>query len=128
MLTSSSAYGRTSFLSSERLFLDSSALVEWARSPAVDAIFQEVQKTYSLLVSTVSILEVGFGTDDKAQPKEIQRANSIYDLALKKPIDSLSLHRMDLQGRPAPFFGAYNPTPHEWYSARFNLLTLLKSK
>ncbi len=128
MLTSSSAYTREAFLNFRRLFLDSSALIEWASGPAADAIFQEVLKEYSLLVSTVSILEVGFGTHDKAGVSEVERAKSIYELALKEPIDFHSLHRMSLGQKRAPSFGAYNPTPHEWYAARHNLLTLLQSK
>lgn len=128
MLTSSIAYTRDVFFTARRLFLDSSALIEWAGSPVVDAVFQELLKQYSLLVSTVSILEVGFGTRDNARASEVERARSIYQLALKEPIDSLSLAHMSLGQKPTPAIGAYNPTPHEWYAARSNLLTLLQSK
>jgi predicted nucleic acid-binding protein len=127
-LTSSSAYSQKSFLGSRRLFLDSTALIEWARSPTVNATFLKIQKEYSLLVSTVSILEVGFGTRAKASANEVERVRSIYLMAIKEPVDSFRLHQLDAQKQRAPAISAYNPTPNEWYAARSNLLKLLQSR
>ena len=65
MLTRSNSYSNI-FLEHKRLFLDSTVLIDWAARPSVDAAFEDVQREYSLILCTASLLEVGFGAPGKA--------------------------------------------------------------
>ena len=98
MLTTSNSYSKI-FLEHKRLFLDSTVLIDWAARPSVDAAFEDVQREYSLILCTASILEVGFGPPGKAGAREVERAQSLYNLGLRNVVDSLVLHNLELDKR-----------------------------
>ncbi len=127
MLTTSNSYSNI-FLEHKRLFLDSTVLIDWAARPSVDAAFEDVQREYSLILCTASLLEVGFGAPGKAAAREVERAQSLYDLGLRNVVDSFALHHLALEKRRTPQMCVYNPTAHEWYASRTHLLALVAER
>jgi predicted nucleic acid-binding protein len=127
MLTTSNSYSNT-FLEYKRLFLDSTILIDWAARPSVDAAFEEVQREYSLILCSASLLEVGFGAPGKAAAREVERVKSLYDLGLRNVVDFLALHNLELNNRRTPQMCVYNPTAHEWYASRTSLLALVAER
>jgi hypothetical protein len=125
MLFSSSRYSREVFLKNNRLFLDSGVLLKWADDPQLDILFTQVESLYSVLLCTVSLLEVGFGPSGKASASQIVRAGEIYDLAFTNPVDNSVLGRSNPERVSLPSRSTYNPNHHEWFAARTVLLRLI---
>lgn len=125
MLLSSSRYSTKCFLEKKRLFLDSCVLIEWADDTQLDILFKQLESQYSLIICTVSLLEVGFGPSAKVSANQITRADEIYQLAFDNPVDN-SVFGSSYAERNAPSTrSAYNPNHHEWLAARTHLLHLI---
>ena len=97
MLFSSSRYSREVFLKNNRLFLDSGVSLKWADDPQLDILFTQIESLYSVLLCTVSLLEVGFGPSGKVNVSQIARAGEIYDLAFTNPVDNSVLGSSNLE-------------------------------
>lgn len=128
MLISSSNYSKECFLSTSRLFIDSCTLISWANDPQLNAVFEKLSQKYSIVISTVSIMEVGFGPTEKASEEQKKRAKDIYLLAAKHPLDNQSLHlHKKIFNKVLPGTFVYNPNHHEWYASRNLLIKLMNA-
>ncbi len=125
MLLSSSRYSIEAFLEKKRLFLDSWVLIEWADDPHLDILFKQLESLYSLIICTVSLLEVGFGPSGKVSANQIARAGEIYQLAFDNPVDNSVLGSSNPERNAPSTRSAYNPNHHEWLAARTHLLRLI---
>jgi hypothetical protein len=109
MLLSSSGYSTKAFLEKKRLFLDSWVLIEWADDPQLDVLFRHLESLYSLIICTVSLLEVGFGRSGKVSANQITRAGEIYQLAFENPVDNSVLGGSNPERNAPVTRSAYNP-------------------
>lgn len=125
MLSSSSRYCREAFLSSNRIFIDSDVLITIAADRQLYDEFTELSKTYSVVFSSISMIEVGIGPADKVRIEETNRADDLYDLAAQHPIDNNYMWLSKIANISLPGMFCYNPNHHEWYAARRLLLKLI---
>jgi len=124
MLLSNSRYS-TVFLERNRLFLDSWVLIEWADNPQLDILFRRLESLYSLIICTVSLLEVGFGPSGKVSANQITRGGEIYDIACENPVGNSVLRDSNPERTTPSSLSAYNPNHHEWLAARTHLLRFI---
>ena len=124
MLISSSRYS-TVFLERNRLFLDSWVLIEWADNPQLDILFRRLESLYSLIICTISLLEVGFGPSGKVSANQITRGGEIYDIACENPVGNSVLSDSNPKRTTPSSLSAYNPNHHEWFAARKHLLRFI---
>lgn len=119
---SSNCPNSSSFFSrNKRLFLDSCVLNEACKDKEVAKLLELVGKQYSIFISAISLLEVGFGPRDKANLNQQQEVMDLYQNTKKvnsSSIDSIGTLSSNKSGKKY----LYIPEEHEYYGARYNLI------
>jgi hypothetical protein len=123
MLTTSNPYSQR-FLDKRRIFLDSGVLIAWAKDAGVRNVMHMAQLNYSLVLCTLSILEVGLGPSKHIEPKENSMAMDIYSHENITACEAINFAVIDAEGRTPPPGAAFslNPGHHEWLMARSLLI------
>lgn len=106
-----------------RMFLDSCIVNEMYLNSEVKDVIEIAGGYYSTYISAVSLLEVGFGPTNKANPKQQQAAVELYfskniQAVTSDTVDIIDDIRGDKSGRKF----LYIPQQHEWYGARHKLI------
>lgn len=129
MLVTSNDYSSI-FLEKNRLILDSCVLNDWATKEDTRKILEEAHNLYSFVFCNISILEVGFGPSDKADPEQVKIAKNIYQSDDLIKIDNMELFKRESSNiqEPKKAKFAYNPNHHEWLASRTHLIRLMELK
>lgn len=129
MLVTSNGYSEV-FLEKCRLFIDSCILIDWANDQRTADILSEIETRNTLFFCNISMLEVGFGPTDKADPEQIKIAKSIYHSDGMIYVDNSKLfHRQSNKiADPPGTRYAYNPNENEYLAARTNLIKLMEKR
>ena len=89
---SSNCPNSSSFFSrNKRLFLDSCVLNEACKDKEVAKLLELVGKQYSIFISAISLLEVGFGPRDKADLNQQQEVMDLYQNTKKVNSSSIDM-------------------------------------
>lgn len=106
------------FLEKRRLMLDSDILIDI--SDDKNETFNKINEAgYKCIICSPSIIEVGLGKTQEIVQHQLELSKSIYDKALRNPINSLNIDK--ILNQPETFF-VYNPSPHEWLAAKMSLI------
>lgn len=111
------------FMNKKRLLFDSDALIE-----NIDKNQSLVNKALSLgyecIITSPSIIEVGFGYKEKIDTKQLDYARDIFKSSFNNPF------KYGVVNDPAKIL-VFNPSPNEWFAAKMILieyLTRIKTK
>jgi predicted nucleic acid-binding protein len=125
MLTTSNEHSKM-FLEKKRLLLDSCILIDFSKDAETKEIICNARELYTLVLCTVSLLEVGFGPIDKIDVEEQAMARKIVSdpntifLDHPRTFDGTKFEEDKLL--------SFCPTHLEWYAARHFLVEAMGAK
>lgn len=105
------------------MFLDSCIVNEMHINQDVKNIIEKAGKHFSTYISSVSLLEVGFGPTTKSDPRQQQAAIEMYISKDIKVTNSETINEVDsISSNKAGKRFIYIPQQHEWFGARHKLI------
>lgn len=111
----------------KRIFLDSCILNDMATNPEVAQVIEKANKIHTLIFSTPSLLEVGFGVPKNVPQEQHDLASRIYtdERIMHVTGESFVVFTIQSELDPPEAIVSLCPSHHEWYAARRLLLATM---
>lgn len=111
----------------KRIFLDSCILIDMATNPEAAQVIDKASKIYTLIFSTPSLLEVGFGVPRNVPQEQHDLASRIYtdERIMHFTGESFVVFTSQSKFDPPETIVSLCPSHHEWYAARRLLLATM---
>lgn len=111
----------------KRIFLDSCILNDIAINPEAAQVIDKAMRLYTLIFSTPSLLEVGFGVPRNVPKEQHDLASRIYNDERITHVtgESFAIFGSRSKFDPPEAIFSLCPSHHEWYAARRLLLATM---